>query len=100
MLLVPGFGVWLGCILIYLRTMVCVHVFSRIPLVLPLQLVMALGPWIVAAQVQSFLVLGAVCGLLLLYTLSLSWQLCKIWRDLVDVFPNFLGCLLGLALTF
>ncbi len=97
--LVPGFGMWLACNLIYLRTMVTVHVFSRIPLIFPLQLVVMLAPWVVVAHFQSFHGLVGVGGTFLLYACSLAWQLCKIWRDLLDVLPNLASCVLGLAIT-
>lgn len=97
--LAPGFGIWLACNLIYLRTMVTVHVFSRIPLIFPLQLVVMLAPWVVAAHFQSVPGLAGISAALLLYTFSLAWQLCKIWRDLLDVLPNLAGCVLGLAIT-
>jgi hypothetical protein len=97
--LVPGFGIWLACNLIYLRTMVTVHIFSRIPLIFPLQLVVMLAPWVVVAHFQSFRGLVGVGGALLLYACSLAWQLCKIWRDLLDVLPNLASCVLGVAIT-
>ncbi len=97
--LVPGFAMWLACNLIYLRTMVTVHIFSRIPLIFPLQLVVMLAPWVVVTHFQSFSGLVGVCGTFLLYACSLAWQLCKIWRDLLDVLPNLASCVLGLATT-
>ena len=99
MSLVPGFGIWVACNLIYMRTMVQVHVFSRIPLIFPLQLIIALAPWIVVTHLQSNPGLAGVCGFLALHTFSLAWQLCKIWRDLLDVLPNLVGCFIGLAIT-
>eukprot|EP01043_Picozoa_sp_COSAG02_P044379 COSAG02_NODE_3959_length_5983_cov_9.304176_10_plen_682_part_00 len=97
--LVPGFAIWLACNLIYLRTMVTVHIFSRIPLIFPLQLVVMLAPWVVVTHFQSLRGLVGVGGIFLLYACSLAWQLCKIWRDLLDVLPNLTSCVLGLATT-
>ena len=97
--LVPGFGTWISCNLIYLRTMVSVHVFSRIPFAFPLQLLPALLPWVVVANFQSFDGLLGLCAVLLLYASALGWQLSKVWRDLLDVLPNVAGCVVGLGLT-
>eukprot|EP01047_Picozoa_sp_COSAG01_P092938 COSAG01_NODE_24185_length_787_cov_1.616279_1_plen_180_part_10 len=62
--LVAGFGTWLSCNLVYLRAMVSVHVFSRIPLVFGLQFVVAMVPWVLVARYRSFDALLGLAGVL------------------------------------
>jgi hypothetical protein len=91
--LVFGFGLWLASNLGYLRSMIQIHIYHKLPLAFIALAIFLLAPWILASLVGSpFLALGMAIAYLL-YTAMLYAELWPIRSEFLDVKHHAWGCI-------
>lgn len=87
-----GFGLWLSANVVYLRAMVSVHIFVKIPRQALIMILVGLIPWLGICATGSYIGTIAVCLLSMLYVFMLLSQLWPIRKDLTDAFPHAIFC--------